>query len=111
MFPTIDTPLKKVGLACVVLGVAGFLLMVLDSGRDVVQRCAARPSAFQWQPGGVPGFPHHRLCYFCNFLRRFGAHNWHSRRRELDLPHRCRVVDGVGWLCGPRGAEDRRLGV
>lgn len=32
MFPTIDTPLKKVGLACVVLGVAGFLLMVLDSG-------------------------------------------------------------------------------
>lgn len=32
MFPTIDTPLQKVALFCAIVGVAGFLLMVLDSG-------------------------------------------------------------------------------
>lgn len=32
VFPTIDTPLKKVALFCVIVGVAGFLLMLFDGG-------------------------------------------------------------------------------
>ena len=32
LFPTIDTPLKKVALFCVIVGVAGFLLMLFDDG-------------------------------------------------------------------------------